>query len=796
MKHLFYLLFSFSVVFAQVPSVWWVDGANGSDNNNGNSEATAFKTIQKVFDSYLLGNYVDTVNVKPATYDFSNGYISNLNSKAFVMLGTGGASQTIFDADGKNSHFYISISSENTIVFDGITFKNGNHDQNNGGAVTIYGTVTVDFRNSHFEKNTSGYYGGAVNIGSSSQVNFESCLFTENETGYAGGAISYDQAYENSVRNSFAKISNSKFFNNRVKSDTEAYGGALNSGRQTEIVNSVFAENYVEGGDGNYGYTVAGGAVSVEVSSYDSQQQQYIGGDTRIINSTFDGNYINNKSSYMGSTWGATISYGRYNQARSKTFIFNTIVSNSRVFQNGKVYNRTTENQDDYGLVVGTGYSQYFKVYADYSNIQDGVNESWAGNNVYDTDPGYKDKSSRDYSLSDKSPLIGMGSLTWSDWDLSAPQKDILGSVRPSPSGSSLDLGAYENANAVRTGPMPPANFTVKPISYGAKLSWSPSTKGLNDRTSQDNIEYQVYQDGQLVTTIKDTLYTFTGLTLGTSYSFSVSALKTDDSSVSARVGPVSVTPTYLGPWYVATSGGKSPNNDQNNSEYGSKNYPINHLTNALDVAAAGDTIIMMEGTHSGQPNRDLSIEKQIVITGDPTKSADKTIIDAEHKARHFSFNADNNYSENLSQADSSWVIQNITLYRGKASGNDWQAAGGSVRIGGKSSPKFLNVIFHQNIDESTHGWTGAAIYAEAEAILNVDQCQFIDNKTTNLDGDPQGGAIGLASYASSPHKINASTFKGNEVKGKYGAAGSAIATNSAVFITNSLFYNNLVSAE
>ena len=56
MKHLFYLLFSFSVVFAQVPSVWWVDGANGSDNNNGNSEATAFKTIQKVFDSYLLGN--------------------------------------------------------------------------------------------------------------------------------------------------------------------------------------------------------------------------------------------------------------------------------------------------------------------------------------------------------------------------------------------------------------------------------------------------------------------------------------------------------------------------------------------------------------------------------------------------------------------------------------------------------------------------------------------------------------------------------------------------------------------
>ena len=115
-------------------------------------------TIQKVFDSYLLGNYADTVKVKPATYDFSNGYISNLNGKAFVMVGTGGAAQTIFDADGKNSHFYISISSEDAIVFDGITFKNGNHNQNNGGAVTIYGSVTVDFRNSHFEKNTSVLY--------------------------------------------------------------------------------------------------------------------------------------------------------------------------------------------------------------------------------------------------------------------------------------------------------------------------------------------------------------------------------------------------------------------------------------------------------------------------------------------------------------------------------------------------------------------------------------------------------------------------------------------------------------
>ena len=100
-------------------------------------------------------------------------------------------------------------------------------------------------------------------------------------------------------------------------------------------------------------------------------------------------------------------------------------------------------------------------------------------------------------------------------------------------------------------------------------------------------------------------------------------------------MGPIAVTPTYLGPWYVTTSGGKSTN-EQNNAEFGSRDYPINHLTSALEIAAADDTIIMMEGTHSGVTNRNISIQKQIVITGDPTKGPDKTIIDAENKETFF----------------------------------------------------------------------------------------------------------------------------------------------------------------
>mgnify|MGYP003310879177 FL=1 len=275
MKNLYTLLLIFSFGFAQVPSTWWVDAANGSDSNDGKTEATAYKTIQKVFNSYLLSNYVDTIKVKPGTYSFDNGYISNLD-KPFVMQSTGGAGQTIFDADKKNNHFYMTLSSDSTIVFDGITFKNGETDNFSGGAFTIYGTSKVDFRNCVFENNKSNYGGGAVYVGSSSQANFESCTFKDNETTNTGGAINYEMPYDEKIRNSYAKVYNSTFINNRVKSETEAIGGAIQSQRQIEIINSVFADNYVEGGKSNFGYTVAGGAVMLEVSSYNPQTQQYL----------------------------------------------------------------------------------------------------------------------------------------------------------------------------------------------------------------------------------------------------------------------------------------------------------------------------------------------------------------------------------------------------------------------------------------------------------------------------------------------------------------------------------------
>ena len=122
---------------------------------------------------------------------------------------------------------------------------------------------------------------------------------------------------------------------------------------------------------------------------------------------------------------------------------------------------------------MGEYYSGYNKLSMDYSNVQATTFANSWGEYVYNVTPGYKDASNNDYSLSDKSPLIGAGVAKWDDEDILAPTVDLLGNVRPNPRGSRPDMGAYENSLGSSPAPMPVADLVVKRASSSAKLSWS-----------------------------------------------------------------------------------------------------------------------------------------------------------------------------------------------------------------------------------------------------------------------------------------------------------------------------------
>ena len=83
-RYILNLLVFSSLLSAQ--TVYWVDGTNGNDSNNGTSEATAFKTIAKGLAMAGSPNWVDTIKVKAGTYDeFSGNNGWTLNPNSFII---------------------------------------------------------------------------------------------------------------------------------------------------------------------------------------------------------------------------------------------------------------------------------------------------------------------------------------------------------------------------------------------------------------------------------------------------------------------------------------------------------------------------------------------------------------------------------------------------------------------------------------------------------------------------------------------------------------------------------------
>ena len=283
-----------------------------------------------------------------------------------------------------------------------------------------------------------------------------------------GGAMKIDGPSSDYTRNNPINITNTKFLSNYIMSKSNAFGGAIDVSRGINISNSIFIKNHATANTDDTDYDEAvGGAIYANNTWWNNNQS--VGMNMYISNSTFDGNYVkvatDDKINVM---WGSTISYGRWNSNVSpsaKTFIFNSIIRNTKLYTKSSTF----ENDDNSnrGDKLGSGNTQGFKLITDNNNIEDSVNESWAGDYTFDIEPGYKDTANGDYSLANASPMIGVGVSNWSDESLSAPTKDIIGITR----GSNPDLGAYENSLNISDAPLPVNGLSVNAISSD-KINW------------------------------------------------------------------------------------------------------------------------------------------------------------------------------------------------------------------------------------------------------------------------------------------------------------------------------------
>ena len=456
--------------------------------------------------------------------------------------------------------------------------------------------------------------------------------------------------------------------------------------------------------------------------------------------------------------------------------MFNTIITGSYRLRGGADY---TEQEKD---KIFNSDDDKNKLYVNYSAIEGSASQSWADDNVFDINPVYNNPSDLDYSLSNLSPVIGQGTSSFESF--SAPSIDILGAARPS---SDPDMGAYENTLTSSNAPLPVTGLTGTAKTNSAYLSWSAVKSSLASTSDAENIKYLIYQGDSQVGTSTTTSYTVTALTNGDIYTFGVAAQDTSSSLTGAPSGAVSVTPVYSGPyWYVASSGGTAAGTS--NSDLGSRTVPLNHMSSAIESAAAGDTIVMMKGTHTGSNNRgiDWNASKSLVIMGDPDYGADSTIIDAGARDRHFGFD---------SGEDTTYQVIGLTLYNGKST----DQGGGSVKIDNNSNPVFRNVIFKENVDESSDWRGGGAVNIGNYSTPSFYYCTFdgnvVDRTGTDANSEAYGGAVFIINSSNSSSSrvlFEGCIFKNNTAKGNESATGGALVIReSQADVLNCLFYGN-----
>lgn len=273
-------------------------------------------------------------------------------------------------------------------ILDGVTVQNGVQTSGNGGGMTIRPNGYV--RNCRFLYNTASGQGGAI-------------LFN------GGGTVE-----------------NSYFFNNNAK-----LGGACHIAKISSITGCLFENNIAEQGgairsqatDGtianciirNNTATTNGSGIYTQTATTSA---------TKIINCLIYGNRTKVAIYMYGADIiNCTVDGGDVNSVYVTT-------------AGGKIINSVFTTPVESALTTGVEFMNNA-----YASIKG--NDEWTNSNnkeITNSEFGFTDAASGDYTLTSTSPLINAGTDVSADYALAAT--DLIGTTRPQ--GTAYDLGAYE----------------------------------------------------------------------------------------------------------------------------------------------------------------------------------------------------------------------------------------------------------------------------------------------------------------------------------------------------------------
>lgn len=270
--------------------------------------------------------------------------------------------------DGLGQYGGFVINDNSAINQIRMTNLTGQIYSNSHYAGALYNQMgSIDITNSFFTNNSAN--SGSINFGiggaiynlSGGTINVDSTLFEGN---YSGGASAYGGAIANGYLSSAistAYINNSIFKNNYGVADPFGQGGAIYNNGNTEINNTQFIENHLQGSSGSL---LLGGAL-------------YNSGNMTVNSSSFDGNYFN-EAVQMSVSGSAIANTGTLNIANSVFTNNKSVIGDGSVISGGTIYNANSatiegsvfSNNESNGGSQGTNiYGGVINNYTDSSTL-------------------------------------------------------------------------------------------------------------------------------------------------------------------------------------------------------------------------------------------------------------------------------------------------------------------------------------------------------------------------------------------------------------------------------------------
>jgi parallel beta-helix repeat protein len=193
-------------------TVYYVDGANGDNNNDGLSEESAFATIQKAVDTAKSG---DSIIIGQGVYGGDGNHNIDFSAKAISIRSTDPndpdvVAATIIDCQQNGSGFRFRSNEPRGASVSGLTIINAStsaiycHDYSGptidkcvimynqgfaGGGIFCRSFSSPTIRNCTISSNTVGDDGGGIYCLANSDPTITNCVVSDNSAGDYGGGI-------------------------------------------------------------------------------------------------------------------------------------------------------------------------------------------------------------------------------------------------------------------------------------------------------------------------------------------------------------------------------------------------------------------------------------------------------------------------------------------------------------------------------------------------------------------------------------------------------------------------------